>query len=256
MYLDEQLTAFIKENKKHSAILYFDATGSLIQKIPGQDKRIFLYSLVMKNPVEGKSALPIAEFLSNDHHTSEIKHFLGFLLNQLKALSSKVIPRQVETDLSWAIIQGVLQSINEHNAREYLEFVWNVIGKKFSNKELKSKVFIHICSAHILQIFIRTLELKSCSKMIKDLILRSLCSLLNCTSMEEARDIFSHICDVLIPEKHTSQVEEGLRALSSIIKKTQIDDELESLEDFNLEYTEKEVEEGEKSLLKRSKFYR
>ena len=40
------------------------------------------------------------------------------------------------------------------------------------------------------------------------------------------------------------------------LQKTQTDDELESLEDFNLEYTEKEVEEGEKSLLKRSKFYR
>ena len=88
MYMREQLLAFIKQNRNHKGVLFFDATGSLVQKIPGQNQRIFLYALVMENPVEGRSVLPLAEFLSNDHHSSEIKHFLGFLCNDLKIYST------------------------------------------------------------------------------------------------------------------------------------------------------------------------
>ena len=257
LYLREQILFYLQENKKHNAVLYFDATGSVVQKIPGQKERIFLYSIVMKNPVEGRSALQVAEFLSNDHHSSEIKHFLGFFCNKCKEITTKYIPRQVETDLSWAIIQGVLQAFNEHNVKAFLEYTWNVIRKQYSIKELKTKTYCHTCSAHMLQLFIRTLSLKKLDKGLSDFILRSLSCLLNSTSIEEAKEIFTYMCDVMIPQYHTEHSQKSLKALTALIKEL-------TVEDVDIERIDEEHEallvdddEPEDSLpMKKSKFFR
>ena len=260
MYLREQLMAYIDLNKNHKGVLYFDATGSLIQKIPDQNHRIFLYALVMENPVKGRSVLPLAELLSNDHHSSEIKHFLGFLCNNLKTISTNYIPRRVETDLSWALLQAVTQTFNEQNCKSYLEFVWNVIHGKFEMKILKSKCYPHVCSAHMIHIFIRTLELKSINKRLKDFTLRCLCCLLNATSLPESKNIFSLMCDIFIPTEETKHTKESLKVITEIIKKSNdFDMDLEAIEDEqeteHLEELDQESAEHQ-ALLRDSKFHR
>ena len=40
------------------------------------NKEFILLCLVLANPIKGKSAIPIAEMLSNDQHSSEIELFL------------------------------------------------------------------------------------------------------------------------------------------------------------------------------------
>ena len=259
MYLHEQLMAFIKANKNHSGVLYFDATGSLVQKIPGQNQRIFLYALVMENPIEGRSVLPVGEFLSNDHHSSEIKHFLGFLCNNLKKLTTKFIPRRIETDLSWAMIQGVTQTFNEQNVKAYLDFVWGVLNRKVGIKEIKSKCYPHVCSAHMIQIFIRTLELKNIDKGLKDFTIRCLCCLLNSTSLSKAKQTFSLMCDVFLPKGQNKHMKKGLKALTELIRQSKdFDMDLDAVEEEELE-TLKELEEENSdnfALLKNSPFYR
>ena len=256
LYLNEQLQAYIKANKGHKGVLFLDATGSIIQKIPGQDGRIFLYSLVMKNPIEGRGALPVAEFLSNDQHSSEIKHFLGVLCNNLKLMTTKYIPRQVETDVSWAIIQAVVQTFNEHNLKAYLEFTWNIVQNKCSVKELKGKTYIHCCSAHMLQLFIRSLLLKKKDKGLSEFILRCLSCLLNCTSLEDARELFAYMCDVMIPKSESEQYHRSLKALKNIIKRTAEDEvDMESIDEHEVQFIEDEELE-DTTVLKKSQFYR
>ena len=256
MYLREQLQSYIQANKGHNAVLYFDATGSIVQKIPGQNHRIFLYSMVMQNPIEGRSALPIAEFLSNDHHSSEIRHFLGVFCNNVKQLSSNYVPRQVETDLSWAMIQGVLQAFNEHNAKAYLDYIWDVIHKDHTIKEMKTKTFVHTCSAHMLQVFIRTLSLKKVEKGLSNFILRTLSCLLNCTDIEESRKIFCNMCDVMLPKYESEQSKKGLKSLTALIKQTKGEEvDLENLEEFDAKEFEEDGNDAT-VVLKKSKFYR
>ena len=259
MYLHEQLLAFIKANKNHSGVLYFDATGSLVQKIPGQSKRIFLYALVMENPIKGRSVLPVGEFLSNDHHSSEIKHFLGFLCNNLKKITTKFIPRRVETDLSWAMIQGVTQTFNEQNVQTYLDFLWRVLHRKIEKEQIKSKCYLHVCSAHMIQIFICTLELKNIDKGLKDFTIRCLCCLLNTTSLLEARKIFSLICDIFIPKLRTKYTDESLKALTALINKSDVSDmDLETILEKELETLEEteDTNHENSALLKQSLFFR
>lgn len=256
MYLREQILAYVQENKKHSAILFFDATGSIVQKIPGQTERIFLYSLVMENTVEGRSALPIAELLSNDHHTSEIRHFLSVFCNNVKLQSSKIVPRRVETDLSWAIIQGVVQTFNEQNVKNYLDYIWDVTRKRYSLKELQTKTYLHTCSAHMLQIFIRTLNLKNREKGLSDFVLRILSCLLNCTSIKGAREIFGNLCDVMIPKYKTKYSRASLEALTELVKQKKPEEvDIEEIEKHEVPFLDEEILE-DTSVLKRSKFYR
>ena len=69
LYTIDQLEMFRASQQK---VLYFDATSSLVRNI-GNQKNIFLYSIVMKSPLE---KTPVAEMLSTSQCSSEIKHFL------------------------------------------------------------------------------------------------------------------------------------------------------------------------------------
>ena len=147
--MEDQLQMFYNISKNHSGILYFDTTGNIIGKIPKQNKPVFLYSFVAKNPIEGTSAVPIAEMLSNDHHYSEICHFLNRCVNLSKDITTNVLPRPVEVDFSYAIIQAVFSSFNQCDAITYILWAWSVVKKEKNRQQIQSKTYVHICSAHM-----------------------------------------------------------------------------------------------------------
>ena len=56
-------------------ILYFDATGSIIEKMHGF-KKILLYTMTLRHPYGNCAPLPIAQYISSSHTTSSISSFI------------------------------------------------------------------------------------------------------------------------------------------------------------------------------------
>ena len=139
-FLEEQISLFSKLGKSHKGTLLFDATGSILKKaLPGEEGQTLLYALVMENPVEGWGAIPIAEFITTDHHASEIRHFLDRVLVRLKSFSRTLQIRQIETDFSWTMLQAVVGATNKHDLSQYIEWCWAVVCKEKSCAEIRKK---------------------------------------------------------------------------------------------------------------------
>ena len=123
LFTDEQVQLYLDAFKTGPVTLYLDATGSLINKVPGQPKHIFYYVLLLANPREGTSGIPVAEMLSNDQHSCEVWHMLARFLNAASRHRHKlsVIPQTIITDFSWAMVQAVLTAFNSEDVKMYLE---------------------------------------------------------------------------------------------------------------------------------------
>ncbi|MES9880808.1 MAG: hypothetical protein ABW185_08000 [Sedimenticola sp.] len=223
MYTKKQLELYLEQNSKHNTPLCLDATGSIIQKIPNQNKRIFYYALVMKNPMEHRSAIPIAEMITNDHHSYEIKHFLNKFISDLKKIRNyRYIPRRVEIDFSWAFVQSVLSAFNNEDVKTYLNRAWKVIRGKCSIKEVEMYTYPHLCAAHMIKDVSRNL------KHIKDKGLKDFCVfcfalMQNSTSIDDAKTVFGHMWTVFNTEYETEEVIQSRMILQQMVKEQRID---------------------------------
>lgn len=58
LFTENQLRLYLSAEEK---VLCLDATGSIIKKLANMDKPIYYYALVMKSPLQGRGAVPLAE---------------------------------------------------------------------------------------------------------------------------------------------------------------------------------------------------
>ena len=79
-----------------------------------------------------------------------------FATRSRKRPSSFVIPRRIESDFSWPILQVVVSVFNRTDITGYLQ-CWGVINGEKSPNSIKLKTYPHVCSAHMLKTFIRSL---------------------------------------------------------------------------------------------------
>ena len=120
--------------------------------MPNQKSPVFLYTVLIKNPIDRTCGIPLAECLSNDHHSCKIRHFLERLIVHLIANSSSYMSRRIETDFSWAILQAVVGSFNSQDLLSYLYWAWSVINLQKLSREIRTRTYLHICFSHMIQI--------------------------------------------------------------------------------------------------------
>ncbi|CAG7818834.1 unnamed protein product, partial [Allacma fusca] len=137
---------------KHPIILHIDATGSLIRKLPVVvgNKRVYVYSVVLKNPAPKIPPVAIAEFIQNTHTAAGISTSLNTIFDAMYSefgpnFKSRLLMR-VETDFSKALIGGVLQSLFRTNLFEFLNRCWNAAIHGFS----PYPVNLHVCRTHVI----------------------------------------------------------------------------------------------------------
>ena len=106
MFCQEQLEIVKKLEKPFVA--HFDATGSLIRE---NGKRILIYALCAMVPLHKIKALPILEFVSDEHDRKAIKVPLN--LWKEEALKIIELPEILITDFSWALLHSVSESFND-----------------------------------------------------------------------------------------------------------------------------------------------
>ena len=228
MMLDDQAALYLNEVKNGDTVLYLDATGSLVKNIPGQKKQVFYYALIMENPIKGRAGIPVSEMLTNDQHASEIKHFLSRFVNTVsksRAIAS-VVPRRVETDFSWALLQSVLYAFNAEECKAYLERTYRIVQGMVALKDVKSYTYPHICAAHMIKDVSNRLTRITSDKSKRQFILYCFALLQTEHNLQSAKKIFSHICILFNTSNTSERVESSVGILKQLIKRRNVENEV------------------------------
>ncbi len=211
------------KSKVRCQVVHIDATGSLLTKIPGQQKSILYYAMVIENTAERKTGIPVAEMPSNDQKSTEIQHFVARFLHAAaggEALSTAV-PCQVETDYSWAIIQATLSAFNKEDCQGYLKRVWDLVHGK--SNSCKGYTYLHLCAAHALTDAARHAVEVSNDKGLRQFFLYCFGLLQTSSSLEEAVAIFRDMCQVFHGEHENALQKRSPEKLKSMISHEQKD---------------------------------
>jgi hypothetical protein len=133
-------------------VWYFDATGSIIQDIPGEKKPL-LYSMVCHD-TDTNSIIPVFEFVTTSHSEDNLAKYLSIMRRKLhrEIPSSRFYPIApiVVMDFSWASINAVCDGFNMCNISQYIRWAYDVIFKE-SETISAINVLIYLCSTHMLK---------------------------------------------------------------------------------------------------------
>lgn len=170
--------------KRKELVLYLDATGQIIRRIPNQPKKSFYYFICLKGQGEKEPPIPVCEMITNDHTSVTITQFLLKLKQATSALFNRpVIPNRIEVDCSWAMITAVINTFCGQNIRQYLKSSWVIATKEDYNAAEHS--ILHICCSHLKKRFSdRLSKLTNDTNLIK-FFLYCFCIWQNTTSLPE-----------------------------------------------------------------------
>lgn len=193
MFTDRQILLLRELIKSGSGNLYFDATGSVISKVPGQNERILYYALVakgnMKNP-----PFPFAEFVSNRHTVPDVTNFLARIRYSLERSDKKhCVPQKVEVDYSWALIHALNLAFNQCSTASYIKRAW---------EDDEVPCVIHICSAHLMHCV--SSQAKNYEKGLKKFLMMFTAKLVEAKSLKELSDLFTQLCQICMSKEPPS----------------------------------------------------
>ena len=154
MYSEPQLQLL---NRK-GVILYLDATGSIFRKWQGFQKRMLLYSLILRCDRKGEPPIPIAEMISNDHTTEMISNMLLSLRMDLNRIHGESVnfrfPAElIVTDFSWALIHSSLHMLN--NALNIDLYLTATHDSLVNGVPWKRCTGVFLCANHVVHIVTR-----------------------------------------------------------------------------------------------------
>ena len=142
--------------KSKNPIWYIDATGSIHKKLNSQ-KAPFLYSAVCNDAIN-KQTIPVFEFVTTSHTSESISKYIKFSVNRIQQNPGRgqlfSVAPIVVMDFSFAILNGVLDSINKCSLTEYIQFCFELIFNKKTDIKMYP-TFIYLCSTHYLKNIIK-----------------------------------------------------------------------------------------------------
>ena len=208
-FLEEQIHILRNACKDRNSVLCFDATGTGIVRPTESKKKIFYFSMVLKNE-KGQPPLSVADMLSNSQSMPTITLFLMTVRRALSTIMGGRIPKlpHIETDWSWAMLQSSCLAANNMNISEYLRRVF-----AGNTDDLTP---IHICSAHVIHRIAWKCAQNTKNKELKEYLVRFFCTLLVQTSLKGITSYLASICRVLLSEKETPEVNKHLKRLTAV----------------------------------------
>eukprot|EP00112_Aurelia_sp_Birch-Aquarium-sp1_P007867 Seg1859.4 transcript_id=Seg1859.4/GoldUCD/mRNA.D3Y31 product="Histone lysine demethylase PHF8" protein_id=Seg1859.4/GoldUCD/D3Y31 len=233
-------------------IIYFDATGSVVRKMP-QFKRILYYSLCVRHPYEESPPLPVAEYVSSSHTTESIRRMITTLREKERLIfgGKCVQPALILTDNSLAMIMACLSEFNQETVKQYIDRTFDIVCGKASADKL-SLTFLHICYAHVmknnktmLDKFIKNRPGRPTSQ-VREFSMRFFARLVECRRLEELEDLVGHGYVVFNSKFLTSNVTTALSSIErSINEYPQVYEALDDLEKKSEEQKEEDYEEND-----------
>ena len=247
IYDFDQVTLLADSIKNKTAILYFDATGGVISKIPGQSKKLFYYSMLLRGQCAGDPPIPVAEFISNSHATVDVCNFLMRLqrdLHQIRPSAGQ--PQRIEVDFSWVLIHATLLTFNCEHISNYLDRSWRILCSE-SDCEQTEKTLIHICSSHVLHKISSQLKTFFKDKQTCKYIMYTVALMINTTTLDELNTLFNFLSILLLSTSPLShpRFNEAKNTLDKLMKQhpRDNDDEILTQDDDNLAVCDKEDDE-------------
>ena len=134
-------------------IVYVDATGSIIKKEKGESAPFYIYEIVVRHPLKGRSPVPVATFVTCDHTTSSVSYFLGsFMTDCIRCHGRHIKKRCVMyiCDGSLVLMESISQNCCGMSLRELLSMYFDIVTGQ-GQKEAYHIPILHRCLSHIMK---------------------------------------------------------------------------------------------------------
>ena len=209
LYSEEQILILCEILKKDpEKCLYFDATGSVVCKVPSQSKDVYYYPLLVKGNKQGDPPLAIAEMISNSHTIIDIYNFLSRIYRHCCILKPSVLPpTRVEVDFSWPMINAVLLAFNKESPLAYVSRASKIVQGELNSAKTLQRTVLHVCSAHFLHMIAGKLQRISKNKKVRSFILYCVACLLNSSTFQQFKLLFRAFAVVMLSPSTTSHTE-------------------------------------------------
>lgn len=167
--------------------LYLDATGGVVRKMPGDDKRVFYYALTLPGAGRDAPPLSVCELLSNNHSVPPLAYWLLQFLHTLAKYTTHRV-NQIEKDFSWALMQATLLAFNRESVDAYLARTFSIINRQKRWDEIKSTTIL--CSAHIIKAVSNTVSHRTDDPGLREFVTFVFARIQNTVSLQSGQDIF------------------------------------------------------------------
>lgn len=151
LYSLETLNIFFDRCKED--IVYLDATGSIVRKGKGQMSPFYVYELVVRHPTKGSSPLPVATYITSDHTTASVSHFLGSVVTDLikhHGRQAKSRPVMLICDGSVVLLHSLAYNFCGVSLQELLCRYFSVVTGQATNDAIGLPI-LHRCLSHIMK---------------------------------------------------------------------------------------------------------
>lgn len=189
---------YARESKCPQIII--DATGSIVSNFKKYDtektKYIFLYEALVYDQ-ENEYSFTISNMLSERHTNVAI---FNWLANWKKC--DVPLPKITVCDQSLAILSAVVQCFTQYSSlQDYINICADLVVNNLPpNNRWIPRCFIRIDIAHFLKLITKWPPLKSVARKVREVILRSLCMLIKCQSLEDMYSLLLSLFIVLTNE--------------------------------------------------------
>uniref|UniRef100_A0A1A9UDP1 Ubiquitin-like protease family profile domain-containing protein n=1 Tax=Glossina austeni TaxID=7395 RepID=A0A1A9UDP1_GLOAU len=252
LYSENQLNLLFKNKgrllKMSKKTLFFDATGSVVQKFNKESKRIFLYSMILHARDQKETVgilMPIAEAVLCNHYADDILRFLLSLKTFCQQHRMRwPICQRIVTDWSKAIITAVISAFNDMKSiSTYLHKCHNFLTQPGGNLEF---LVVQLCYIHIIRMAQKDIATCFENQEVIDFYTKQIVWAIQISELAEFYSWVKGFFTILTQKNMDGRIE-GI--LGNLKKKTSTDDvTVEAGE-------EKECLKGEIPLYEQSPFY-
>lgn len=117
-------------------------------------------------------------------------------------------------------MHSILLAFNKENVNSYLDRSCDICQGEGLLEDLKTFTILYMCSAFVLKAVCQAMLSQTEDKGLAEFATFCFSRLLNSSTIPEATQIFRAFCTILKTPKYTESVEESVRLLDSIIKKS------------------------------------
>ena len=235
-------------------ISYLDATGTIVANHNG--KRVLYYGLVVRHPNEGDPSVPVAEMVTSDQSTGNIRTFLErFRRDESRIYSGRLTsPRQLNTDYSRAILLAVLKEFNNETMETFLQRAFRILTKRGSKKDFELTI-PHVGCSHFMHIAHRKIKELARSDQNAWYRFNMYCMslLVNARTLHEFDTILEDIVVCLSGQKQTKMLLVAYHKLSGRVKNMNKDCEI-NLTDFKSQKEDVTFQGNEESIDEETKY--
>ena len=203
-------------------VWYFDATGSILNKIANQGEP-FLFSFVCHDRLN-KQIVPVAQFISTAHAAFVIGKFLTSIKHIYEAhmpcqKNEFIMPPIIVTDFSYALINAVMENFNKCYLINYINWCFQYFVQYKNNKEIQAKLAplmktkIYLCAAHFLKSLVKKVRKIDLDKNRSITFIFCFGLLQNSTTLEQFESYLHDIFNLFTNEHFDSSVIESLKKL-------------------------------------------